>query len=236
MSVKGHDLQKGQVWFVRHAQSQSQYESAMASKYSLPPVVISDPDLSSMGLDQVVQLREHFEKMKSQTGRTIDLVVISPLTRALQTAIHVLPEIQLGTCTVKVCSRIRERSNRACDCGSGPDTLKQRFPCVDFQDLEPNWWQCWHSDNQETVEEVRGRAKSFTQWLKGRKEKTIVVFSHGNFLLHQLGAPRMGNCEVRTWNIPTDTELEGSCRNDEHIQCEIGFQTKIGIGFDTQSS
>ncbi|KNC81186.1 hypothetical protein SARC_06469 [Sphaeroforma arctica JP610] len=229
-------IQGRQVWFVRHGQSESQYQSKIAADSALPNVVIADPDLSVMGRQQSDDLKRYILLLKAETGRKVDLVVSSPLTRALSTATRALSRVENGTSPVKVLASIRERSNRACDCGSSTDELRQSFPAIDMRELPEDWWQCWHGDFQESVESVAKRAEEFTEWLRGRPEKTIAVFSHGNFLLHQLGGPRMGNCELRLWNIDIDADSKTADHPGMKLNYEVKFQSNIGKGFETKSS
>eukprot|EP00443_Scrippsiella_acuminata_P085742 CAMPEP_0115455396 /NCGR_PEP_ID=MMETSP0271-20121206/44136_1 /TAXON_ID=71861 /ORGANISM="Scrippsiella trochoidea, Strain CCMP3099" /LENGTH=366 /DNA_ID=CAMNT_0002881849 /DNA_START=15 /DNA_END=1115 /DNA_ORIENTATION=+ len=113
-----------------------------------------------------------------------ELVVISPMTRALQTAYLISgkdttkqPWIVTPMCAEKL-------SGATCDEGIPLDMLKKRLPWIaelqGVAELRESWWT-------EPRKEEELRVKDFLDFLQRRPEKKIVVVSHGAFLEYIVG-------------------------------------------------
>jgi len=153
-----------------------------------------------------------------------ELVVSSPLTRAIQTCLLVLPGVTAGARRVVACPLCAEHLEASCDIGRPASQLRFAFPQVDFSDLAEVWWyvpEDWKglitpSESQRLFtndgrRESRGdftrRVESFAYWLAERPEKDIAVFAHADFcncFLERFFSHRearfsdywMSNCEV----------------------------------------
>ncbi|EFJ21404.1 hypothetical protein SELMODRAFT_106726, partial [Selaginella moellendorffii] len=157
---------------------------------------IFDPSLKPNGWKQVEQLR----KLVEVTGliRDIELVVVSPLRRALQTAVGVFgvetepPFLSLNgvasssSCfnppliALELCRELITpyESNKR----SPISTCKIQFPMVDFTQIKEDEDVLWHPNVRELKDSLEGRRRAFLQWLLCRKEKNIAVVSHSAFL------------------------------------------------------
>lgn len=170
-------------------------------------------------------LTPHGEKQADSIAARIaaidpDLIVCSPLTRALQTCLRAC--VGLSGSKVVVHRGLRERLAYSCDVGSRASVLRERFPGVDFGELEEVWW--WREGEgegsvEESVERLREgapgsptgvepkeewvkRAGHVKRWLVERPERNVVVFGHGVVLRALLAdrgkqAPFLTNCEIR---------------------------------------
>ncbi|GBQ88402.1 phosphoglycerate mutase [Acetobacter nitrogenifigens DSM 23921 = NBRC 105050] len=132
---------------------------------------ISDPPLSTHGLAQADAL------VTALAGQKIRRILVSPFTRALQTAAPVARALSL---TPQVRPLIRERAAFSCDIGSPPAQLALQWPGLDFSGLEEQWW----TEGVETPEEVEERAALFRAEMAADPEwpHTLVV-SHWGFLV-----------------------------------------------------
>lgn len=130
----------------------------------------------------------------------IELVVTSPLTRAIQTVLGIFDGTPLPP--VLVDARVRERLGDMCDIGRSPAELAEEYPNLDFAHLPERWWYDGPLDARgvpmEPWPEVEARARQFGDWLRSRPEATILVVSHFG-LLRNLGATDIANCELREW-------------------------------------
>ena len=132
---------------------------------------IEDPPLTEHGQAQAEAAAT------ALAGESLTRLVVSPYTRALQTAAPLLASRELA---VEVEPLIRERFHFACDIGSGPDILAERFPDHDFAHLETRWWPETSEDEAAVIE----RARLFRERMASRPDwRETIVVSHWPFTL-----------------------------------------------------
>ncbi|XP_039015530.1 phosphoglycerate mutase-like protein 1 [Hibiscus syriacus] len=206
------------IHLVRHAQGKHNLE-ADKSRDPLTSFEYLDAELSPLGWQQVRDQRK--DVCSSGLLKGIEVVISSPMSRTLQTAVgifhgeddedsttvHLPPIIAYELC--------RERLGKfECDKRRSISHYQSRFPAVDFSLIENEDDILWKGGDQiETHEAVRARAMKFTQWLWEREEKEIAVVSHGVYLqqamieliknnlcypLHNDPLSRFKNCEIRS--------------------------------------
>ena len=136
---------------------------------------IEDPELTPLGLEQAEAASRQL------AGAKITRIIISPYTRALQTA---QPILAVHPVPVEIMHEVRERAAFVCDIGSNPDLLAQRFPHHDFDHLPAQWWP----DGIETSEETIERANTFREVMAAREDSgTTLLVSHWAFILALTG-------------------------------------------------
>ncbi|KAK4560027.1 hypothetical protein RGQ29_008996 [Quercus rubra] len=196
---------------VRHAQGIHNVEGEKDHD-ALLSYDLFDANLSPLGWKQVDNLRKHVHACG--LSKRIDLVVVSPLLRAMQTAvgvfggeaytdgINVPPLMAANTgksgrpaisslnsppfVAVELC---RERLGvNPCDKRRSITDYSPLFPAVDFSLIENDKDILWTPDIRERDEEIAARGQKFLKWLWTRKEKEIAIVSHNRFLSHTLGA------------------------------------------------
>ena len=134
-------------------------------------------------------------KVDTAVGLPLDLVVVSPLTRATQTAL-----IGLGDrCkTEKVTILCREEARESigahiCDKRRDKSTLMSMFPAVDYSAIDHEVDPCWAADAMETPSQMCSRANLLLEWLASQKYRSVAVASHSAFLFAMIN----GVLEVR---------------------------------------
>jgi len=143
-----------------------------------------DPSLTDVGKQQARDLRVRAAVMM-QTP--VELIVVSPMRRATQTALIAF-EPHLGE-GVKVLAHelCHERAGaHTCDKRVCKTTLAAEFPEVDYSligEEDPYW-----SSERESESATAARAGQFLEWLATRPEKRIVVASHSAWLLATFNA------------------------------------------------
>lgn len=140
---------------------------------------IEDPELTPLGQEQA---RKAAEQLRD-AGLT--RVIVSPYTRALQTA---QPFLDLPGVSVEVMQEVRERAAFVCDIGSHPGMLAERFPRHEFGHLPAQWWH----DGEEGEEQTKLRADAFRAAIATRDDhETTLLVSHWGFLLALTGVSVM---------------------------------------------
>ncbi|XP_014516920.1 phosphoglycerate mutase-like protein 1 isoform X3 [Vigna radiata var. radiata] len=199
------------IHLVRHGQGihnvegDKNYDAYMKSEYF-------DAHITPLGWQEVDNLRKHVHD--SGIMKKIDLVIVSPLLRTLQTAVgvfggegytdrtDVLPlmvenagnsnraAISSLNCPPIVAFELcRERMGvHPCDKRRSISEYQSLFPAIDFSLIDSNEDTWWKTDVRETKEEIACRGLKFMNWLGTRKEKEIAIVTHRAFLFHTLGA------------------------------------------------
>ncbi len=175
------------VHLIRHGQST--FNAAYAID-GIDPLHF-DARLTPLGLEQVAAARVE------AAGLEPELIVTSPLTRAIQTTIGIF-----GERPVLVEALHREHCYSSCDVGRAPADLAAEFPHLTFGHLADIWWHHGPDANEhgiciEPMDMLMGRVEDFRRWLMARPEREIAVIGHGTFFLHLTGE-RFENCQRRT--------------------------------------
>jgi len=162
------------ITFVRHAQG---FHNLNFANHQ-----IRDPLLTDLGKVQCQNLAQSFSRLSE-----VDLIVASPLKRTIYTALYSFPDKckQFGIIGLP---DVQETSDLPCDTGSDRPDIEKEFADkhvkLDLALLDDDW----HSKKGRYSPEraaVEGRARDARRWLKARKEKHIIVVTHGA-VLHYL--------------------------------------------------
>ncbi|XVE49414.1 hypothetical protein DITRI_Ditri01bG0080800 [Diplodiscus trichospermus] len=196
---------------VRHAQGIHNVEGDKNYKAYMSPEYF-DARITPLGWQQVDNLRKHVHE--SGLAKRIDLVIVSPLLRTLQTAVGVfggegytdrmdiVPLMvanagnsgraaisSLNSPPIIAVELCREHLGvHPCDKRRNISDYQFLFPAVDFSLIESDEDTLWKADIRETKEEVAARGLKFLNWLWTRKEKEIAIVTHSGFLFHTLSA------------------------------------------------
>ncbi|MCU0887122.1 MAG: histidine phosphatase family protein [Rubritepida sp.] len=132
---------------------------------------IPDPALTPLGHEQAQRAAE------SLARRDIRRIIVSPYTRALQTAAPVAAALNLP---LTVTPTVRERYAFSCDIGSPVSRLRAAWPHVGFHAIEEVWWP----PVEEPEDQVLARAALFRAEMAALDDwaHTLVV-SHWGFIL-----------------------------------------------------
>ncbi len=182
-----------EVIFVRHAQSQANllWDETGSDPY------IFDPVLTEKGYQQAENFKNNIKYFIP------DLIVSSPLKRALLTAEFIFAGIE---CKWLVHPLVTEQMSESDDIGSLKNELSVEFPCWDWSLVcDDFWWyvpeeykSCSQSldDHKslfistnwnESAEILDNRINKFLDWLQNRPESKIIVFTHGDYIDRIIG-------------------------------------------------
>ena len=135
-----------------------------------------DTSLVKEGFDQANQLRESWKEIDD-----IELVIVSPLQRTLQTAIEIFKEKEVPILSLEI---VREYplGKQTCNKRSPLSILKKKYPRVNFHDFKSENDEVWLSHREETIDELNVRIDLFKQYILQRPETKIAFINHGSFI------------------------------------------------------
>ena len=202
------------ISFVRHGQAQHNVRAEAKRDAGCP----FDDFIATMREDDA------FDADLTEAGRAqarsarapdVQLVVASPLSRAVETASLMYPGREI-VCVEELrewCGQLVNSKRRTAS------QLKKRFPFVDVSQLNEDD-QRWDAEVLEEEASVARRGMAALTWLARRPEDNIAVVAHGGLLAvtfdpeghggHScVEAPnactkRFSNCEVRTVTLVTE--------------------------------
>jgi broad specificity phosphatase PhoE len=132
---------------------------------------IPDPRLTPEGEAQAAAAAAALADQK------IARIVVSPYTRALQTAAPIARALGVS---VQVTPLVRERYHFTCDIGSPRSVLQAAWPHLDFGTLDEVWWPA----ETETAHSTMARAAAFRASMQALHDwKHTLLVSHWAFLL-----------------------------------------------------
>lgn len=164
--------------FVRHGQSEFNLHYTATGQ----DPGIEDAPLTEMGRQQAAEAAEKLQ------GHGFERILVSPYTRALQTA-HIINEV-LGLPMV-IEESIREWGAFSCDIGTHRDRLSELWPHLDFGHLDPVWWPELENGN-----DVDLRAELFWDAYGDHPDRDgLLCVSHWGFIRALTGIP-VPNCAI----------------------------------------
>jgi len=168
--------------FLRHGQSE--FNLHFTATRQDPGII--DPRLTPLGHEQAASAA------KVLGARDIRRIIVSPYTRALETATPVARALGLP---LLVTPTVRERYAFACDIGSPISQLQVAWPEVGFQAIEEVWWPAI----EEPAEQIEARARLFRSEIAALEDwaHTLVV-SHWGFILAFTGQSVMNGDMIET--------------------------------------
>lgn len=156
---------------LRHGQSEFNVHFSVTRR---DPGII-DPRLTDLGHIQVA------DAARQLSNASIARIIVSPYTRALQTAVPVARALGVP---VVVNPIVRERYAFACDIGTPATELALAWPDLDFSNIDEIWWP----PIEEPATSIVGRAALFRAEMAALPDwSDTLVVSHWGFILSMTG-------------------------------------------------
>jgi broad specificity phosphatase PhoE len=192
------------LWIIRHGQathnpraekaksegcSHDEFMELMRQDDSL------DAELTEWGQMQATQLNEHLHSTISGIFQKVQLVVSSPLSRAIHTADLALPSAHMGAASPLVGEANNKNHRRVCvehfreingwllnAQRRNITDLSQRFPAWEMTELEHHDDVLWKPHVLEDTQDCAQRGYEGLCWLTERPERNIALVTHGGIL------------------------------------------------------
>jgi broad specificity phosphatase PhoE len=156
-----------------------------------------DPPLTKAGVYATTHLDLAFQP---------DIVLISPMTRTIQTAMNLFPFLaQEGSfkISVQIWPDLREANDAICNKGLSRAELQSKFPQFDFSECHEEWDYIEH-----TIEGATSRAERVRRRLKdlSMTYNNIAVITHRGIKAYLVKGKRFGLAETRSYRVATEEE------------------------------
>ena len=162
------------LYLIRHGHSlhNELFHKIGIQAFRIPETI--DAPLTNEGHLQSIELGQSWVK-KSE----IELVLVSPLTRTLDTAMNIFGDTDIPMVSEEF---LREYpiGEDTCNKRSSLTHLKYKYPRVKFNlmtDLDTLWTQ----DYRETIDELEQRLDQMVKYLQDRKEINIAIVGHSSY-------------------------------------------------------
>ncbi|CCI46094.1 unnamed protein product [Albugo candida] len=181
--------------------------------YVRDPMIFDSP-LTSKGQKEAQLLCQKIKREDIHTK--VQVIVCSPLTRAIQTALEAFKGCEIPIVLEPLC---REELGTACDVGSSPDELEKAFShaseALDFSNLALLWWlpSSKQADSNGSIQlpktpsevtlireckkELERRIEEFVKSLMALPQQHIAIVGHSGYFKKMLRMQRkLNNCEM----------------------------------------
>jgi len=209
---RGRKIKK-RIAFIRHGQSTANAAYDIHKRDTF----IFDAELTPKGVSQVQDLKQNL------SGLPFELIVVSPLRRAIQTTLIAFEEEIKRGVPVIVHPLVREQMTASDDVGTYRHDLESLYPHLSFNMLpERDFW--WYNDQPELRQSMgdfcnryiaqsgmmeppdvaMARIKEFEKWLAERTEKMIAVVSHGT-IIRKITGTDLRNAQLVSLEVDPDS-------------------------------
>ena len=172
-----HSTESKTLFCIRHGTALHNVEAEEIGELAYMKPENTDAPLVEKGHQEARELGRTWSQKNS-----IKLILISPLTRTLQTASNIfsentdIPMIALDLLKefpqgLHICNKRKNKSE-----------LAAKYEHVDFSMLTTEQDEIWRPNRLETVKEISERADALKDFILSRSEKKIVLVSHSAFL------------------------------------------------------
>lgn len=198
----GTTMPRKTLHLMRHGQTEmNMFLGANEGNWFDDPLLF-DTVLSARGQHQVAKAQAETLKLSPQP----QLIVSSPLTRALQTAEAAFKHT---SCRRSVCHWAAERIYHASDVGTEVSKLKPLWPSWDFTDIPSVWWHTRDPENLTLVStlsavEFDTRVQNLIAWLNAQPEDCIALVSHWGVLRSVCQGKEFSNAELHTITLESE--------------------------------
>jgi len=228
----GHTTKR--VHFLRHGQASHnpRAEAARSAGCSHDDFLrlMKEDDAFDAGLTDLGRAQAHAtaNAIGHMLDSCIELVVSSPLSRALDTSSLVLPKATARVPRIFMAhDDLRECSGWMLSAKRRSRTeLAARYPECDFSLLQTEGDELW-SEELEPTSQTAARGVAFLEWLSERPETEVAVVAHGG-IFHYL----LNECKSR---VRSDAVTAARFHNCELRSCVLRWQgTGVARTFDLQ--
>ncbi|MGH7204290.1 MAG: histidine phosphatase family protein [Candidatus Levyibacteriota bacterium] len=161
------------VYLIRHGETEHNKLNEVHQTFETP--------LSQRGIQQSEQLAKHL------TSFPLEIILTSPMQRALQTATIIAEKKSLPFVTTELLHERKQPSEIEGKPYTDPQVKRIKALMEQHKD-DPTFY----FSDEERFEDIKNRAGTFLRKLESRKEQNIAIVTHRHFLRMLLGVMAFG--------------------------------------------
>jgi broad specificity phosphatase PhoE len=147
-----------------------------------------------------------------------DIIIISPMTRTIQTAMSMFPSLQdtrSPSIPVQIWPDLREANDAICNQGVSRAEIQAKFPQFDFSECHEQWNYASHDIADATMRAERVRER--IHYLSATS-KSIAIITHRCFIAFLVNGERFQPAETRSYKFATEAQSEELRRG---LHCDL---------------
>jgi len=169
---------------------------------------IRDPGLTEFGFSSQCQDLARHLQTNLPLAREIELIVVSPMKRTLQTAEQSLGWVMKRGVPVILLAELQENSAKPCDTGRSIATMKEEWPQFNWDTVDP-LYPSKTGLYEFSKEGITRRGIAARTWLRDRPEKVIAVVAHSGFMRVGMSYRRYANADFRIFDFGAGDDKDG---------------------------
>jgi broad specificity phosphatase PhoE len=179
---------------------------------------------------QCDELATHLEN-ELPLAQKIELIVVSPMRRTLQTAQQGLGWLIKRGVPVVLRPEWQENSDNPCDTGTDISTIAKEWPQFDWSTVDPQF-PAKTGVYEFSRQGLQERGIAARKWLRSRPEKVIAVVSHSGFLRVGVSYKKYENGDFRIFDFAEgDDDIGGKLIEWELTEVKLGGLGKSPRGY-----
>ena len=135
-----------------------------------------DTELTQNGFNQAQELGN-----KWTDKNKMNLVIVSPLSRTLQTAVNIFKNMNVKIIALD-CLKEYPQGLHTCNKRKNKSDLINLFPTIDFTNLDSNEDLMWSDTESETIDELLQRMNKMFDFIEKTDYKNIALVGHNSFI------------------------------------------------------
>lgn len=160
------------------------------------------------GRDTPLTSEGHKATQKIKLPSQPDVLLVSSMTRTIQTALNMYPYLQdadTSQMRVEIWPELREAHDAECNKGRSRTELSQLFPQFDFSSCSEEWDYPLHTAEAAITraEDVRNKLKELSATYPN-----IAIITHRGFIAYLVKGRRFNTGETRTYRFAKNEELK----------------------------
>jgi len=164
------------LYLIRHGESEHNILFRKFGKKIFYDKKYYNTKLTKLGHEQSLQLgKTWIDKNK------IELVLISSLSRTLQTATNIFKNTNIYMIALD-CLKEYPQGLHTVNKRSNKNILEKQFSNIDFSYITSNKDNTWNPNIEEDISNLNKRINEFKSFLSTRKENNIAIVGHNSFI------------------------------------------------------
>lgn len=164
------------IYCIRHGEAVHNVNYRKYGSSTFTDMNYKDTELTELGQYESIVLGNEWKEKHN-----IELVIVSPLTRALDTCMNIFGGMDVPIFCLES-TREYPCGLHTCNIRKDVTILSSKYPRIQFLDFETNHDSMWNPNNKETIESLNHRIEIFKRFVSDRAETNIALVGHNSFI------------------------------------------------------